>query len=205
MQQGSGKELPIASLKIPSVVAMSAQWIISVSGKTYGPYTVAEMRDFTAEGRLAAHSLVARFGDGKYGPASQDPDLAFLFAAPTDKGHRVDETPRVFGHGDSLTGEEPGHFLIVADMRSASTTVLDEEIGRLGPAYAVMPHTWLLATELSIGTLKNLLVQKMGKLDTLLIVDASRDKLTWSNLGMETETRIRRIWSKQTQPEQSAA
>ena len=64
---------------------------------------------------------------------------------------------------------------------------------------------WLLATELSIGALKNLLVQKMGKLDTLLIVDASHDKLTWANLGMETETRIRRIWSKQTQPEQSAA
>jgi hypothetical protein len=183
---------------------MSAQWIISVSGKTYGPYTVAEMQSFTAEGRLAPHSLVARSGDGKYGPASQDSDLAFLFAALADQ-HRLDEIPRPFGQGGSLTSEEPSHFLIVADMRSASTTVLEEEICCLGPAYAVMPHTWLLATELSIGSLKNLLVQKMGKLDMLLIVDASHDRLTWSNLGMETETRIRRIWSKQTQPEQSAA
>lgn len=184
---------------------MSAQWIISVSGKTYGPYTVAEMQTFTAEGRLAPHSLAARAGSGKFGPALQDPDLAFLFAPSPAANQRADDSPRAFGQGDSPTSQEPAHFLIVADMRSASTTVLDEEICRLGPAYAIMPQTWLLATELSIGALKNLLVQKMGKLDTLLIVDASHDKLTWSNLGMETETRIRRIWSKQTQPEQSAA
>jgi hypothetical protein len=55
----------------------------------------------------------------------------------------------------------------------------------------------------SIGALKNLLIQKLGKLDTLLVVDARHDKLTWSNLGIEAETRVRRIWTKQ--PQLSAA
>jgi len=47
-----------------------------------------------------------------------------------------------------------------------------------------------------IGAIKNILIQKLGKLDNLLVVDATHDKLTWSNLGPEADTRLRRIWIK---------
>ena len=88
-------------------------------------------------------------------------------------------------------------------MKSGSITALEEEIHRLGPAYTVMPQAWVLSCEMPIGALRNTLIQKLGKLDTLLVVDATHDKISWSNFGMEAETRVRRIWTKQ--PQLSAA
>ena len=44
--------------------------------------------------------------------------------------------------------------------------------------------------------MRNALVRKLGKLDTLFIVDAGRDKAAWFNFGPEADTRIRKIWSK---------
>jgi hypothetical protein len=183
---------------------MMSNWTISVGGRTYGPYSAAQMQTFAVEGRLAAHSLIARSEDGRFVPASQDPDLSFLFrpAPLATLNHRLEaDPPKSFGHGEPSI--DTSHFLIVADMRSGSITALEEEIFRLGPAYAVMRQAWVLASDMSIGALKNLLIQKLGKLDLLLVVDASRDKLTWSNLGLEAETRVRRIWAKQ--PQLSAA
>jgi hypothetical protein len=43
------------------------------------------------------------------------------------------------------------------------------------------------------------LVQKLGKLDTLFIVDAVHDKAAWFNFGPETDTRIRKMWSKSSE------
>ena len=42
---------------------MSDTWTISVAGQTYGPYTANQLQTFVAEGRLAAHSLVAPQGN----------------------------------------------------------------------------------------------------------------------------------------------
>lgn len=180
-----------------------SQWIISVGGRAYGPYTAMQMHAFAIEGRLSGSSLVAHPEDGRFVPASQDPDLAFLFRPAPTSTVRLGDVPRSFGQSEPETGTEPAHFLIVADMKSGSITALEEEILRIGPAYAVMPQAWVLACEMSVSAVKNLLIQKLGKLDTLLVVDATHDKLTWSNLGMETETRVRRIWTKY--PQRSAA
>jgi hypothetical protein len=187
------------------VTSMSAEWIMSVGGYTYGPYTALQMQTFAAEGRLAPHSLVARAQDGSFGPASQDADLASLFhpAAVSAANQKHEERTRTFGHPESEGFSEPAHFLVLAEMRTGSITALEEEIFALGPAYAVLPQAWVLACDLSIAALRNLLVQKMGRMDTLLIVDATHDKITWSNFGIETETRVRRVWTKQ--PQESAA
>jgi hypothetical protein len=182
---------------------MSASWIVSVGGRTYGPYGADQMETFVVEGRLAPHSLVARDEEGQFGPASQDPMLADFFQSrePVSQPPQNEDVPR-FGMGE-VASDEPSHFLVVADMKSGSITALEEEIHRLGPAYAVMPQAWILTCEMSIGPLRNHLVQKLGKLDILLVVDATHDKLSWFNLGMEAETRVRRIWTKQ--PQLSAA
>lgn len=188
---------------------MSPSWTISVGGRTYGPYTATQMQSFAVEGRLASHSLVARSEDGQFGPASQDPDLAFLFQ-PAQPASRMEkdsalshDPPRAFGLADATVHEEPSHFLIVADMKSGSVATLEEEIFRLGPTYTIMPQAWVMSCELPIGALRNILVQKLGKLDVLVVVDATRDKISWSNLGIEADTRIRRIWAKS--PQLSAA
>lgn len=183
---------------------MSANWIVSVGGRTYGPYTADQMESFVTEGRLAPHSLVAREEEGQFGPASQDPLLVSFFQPREPAAQpqsQAEDAPR-FGVGE-VAGDEPSHFLIVADMKSGSITALEEQIHRLGPAYTVMPQAWIMSCEMPIGALRNLLIQKLGKLDMLLVVDATHDKISWSNFGMEAETRVRRIWTKH--PQLSAA
>jgi hypothetical protein len=59
-----------------------------------------------------------------------------------------------------------------------------------------MPQGWILSSELSINEIRNTLAKKLGKLDTLFVVDATHDKAAWFNFGPEAETRFRRIWQK---------
>ncbi|HEY0281215.1 MAG TPA: DUF4339 domain-containing protein [Rhizomicrobium sp.] len=193
---------------------MPETWTISANGHTYGPYTAAQMRAFAAEGRLAAHSLVAREGEEQFHPASADSELAALFrpAAPAPAPARPvfytadGETPQQsFGRNeDDKTGER-SHYVIVADMKSRSISGLEEEIFNFGPAYPIMPQGWILSSEMSINAIRNTLVKKLGKLDTLFVVDATHDKAAWFNFGPEAETRFRRIWQKAAEPAVRAA
>ena len=41
------------------------------------------------------------------------------------------------------------------------------------------------------------LVQKLGKIDTLFIVDAAHDKAAWFNFGPENDARVRRMWTRE--------
>ena len=61
---------------------MSETWHISVGGRSYGPYTLAQMQAFVAEGRLAAHSHVSRTGEDQFRAASERRDRR------TEKGSR---------------------------------------------------------------------------------------------------------------------
>jgi hypothetical protein len=190
------------------MVPMSDTWTISVSGRSYGPYTEAQMQAFAAEGRLAPQSLVARADENQYRAASEDAVLAALFRpaspAPTQPAKPAqfftaegNEDIQSFGRQeeDAPAGHRT-HFIIVADMKSRSISGLEEEIFNLGPAVPLMPQAWLLASDMAINAIRQLLVQKLGKLDMLFIADATHDKAAWFNFGPESDSRIRRIWQK---------
>jgi hypothetical protein len=192
---------------------MSDTWTISANGLTYGPYTAVQMRAFAAEGRLAVHSLVAREGEDQFHPASADSELAALFrpAAPAPSKPVFftadgDAAQSNFGRNEDEKVGERSHYVIVADMKSRSISGLEEEIFNFGPAYPIMPQGWILSSEMSINAIRNALAKKLGKLDTLLVVDATHDKAAWFNFGPEAESRFRRIWQKaQEQAAQSRA
>lgn len=205
---------------------MGETWTLNAAGKTYGPYSFEQMQTFSAEGRLAPHSLVALNGDPLFRPASEDVMLSQLFldarvvptpmpaapvaapaaqvaaaapvaapAAAVAQPLRGEQTAGAFGKSDSDVKPERARFLIVADMKSRSVTGLEEEIFNLGPAYAVMPQAWIVSTTLSINAVRNTLVQKLGKLDVLFVVDTTHNKAAWFNFGPESEARIRRVWN----------
>ena len=183
---------------------MSGTWSISVNGRSYGPYTAEQMRAFAAEGRLAAHSLVCRPGAEQFAPASQDSELSTLFQ-PTAPARPVfftaegDQGQQNFGRHEEESAGERAHYIIIADMKSRSIAGLEEEIFNFGPAYPILPQAWVVTSDVSINAMRNALVQKLGKLDTIFIVDASHDKAAWFNFGPEADTRIRRLWQKQTE------
>ena len=191
---------------------MPNTWTISANGLTYGPYTEAQMRAFAVEGRLAAHSLVAREGEEQFHPASAESELASLFrpaapapAKPVFFTADGDSASQNFGRSEDEKAGERTHYVIVADMKSRSISGLEEDIFNFGPAYPIMPQGWILSSDQSINAIRSTLAKKLGKLDTLFVVDATHDKAAWFNFGPEAETRFRRIWQKAQEPASRAA
>lgn len=175
---------------------MASTWTIKANDSCFGPYTLEQMRSFAAEGRLAPHSLVARDGDTQFKPASDIEDLAVLFrpAAPRPVFFTAEGDL-----GKAYAEREPevppqSRFIIVSDMKSRSIAGLEQEINRCGQSVSLMPQAWLLTSNMTINALRNALIQRLGRIDMLFIVDATRNKAAWFNYGPEAETRIRRVW-----------
>jgi hypothetical protein len=182
---------------------MPSTWTIKANDRSYGPYTLDQMRIFAGEGRLAPHSLVAQDDETNFHPASGDGELAALFrpaVPPAQPPQRPvfftaeGDIGRTFARQESAAVQ--ARFLIVADMKSRSISGLEEEIYRCGQAIALMPQAWLLTSEMTINALRNSLMQKLGRIDVLFIVDATRNKAAWFNYGPEADSRIRRVWQE---------
>lgn len=60
----------------------SAQWRIAVQGEQRGPFTLEQLRQMTAEGRLAADTLVWRPGMANWAPLTSVPELSAQAAQP---------------------------------------------------------------------------------------------------------------------------
>jgi hypothetical protein len=192
---------------------MKDSWNINVGGRSYGPYSLQQMQGFVADGRLAPHSQVSQIGSDATCAAKDDAHLGALFSMPkktepvpsatgrffTAKAAAEDDAnPAKFGRSaDEARGAERSRFLIIADMKSRSISGLEEEILNLGPAYALLPQIWLLVSDQSMNAIRNALVQKLGKIDMLFVIDATRNKATWFNFGPEADARIRRVWTDQ--------
>jgi hypothetical protein len=191
---------------------MSDFWIVSVSDKAYGPYTTPQMEAFATEGRLAPSSLVARAGETEFRSAGEEPAFSALFqpSKMTPMANAETMQPdepaavRKFGRGDADARGDRARFVIIADMKSRSVQGLEEEIFKMGPAYAVLPQVWLLVSEMSVNTVRNILIQKLGKMDVLFVIDATHDKGAWFNFGPEADARMRKLWVKDAAAAQQA-
>jgi hypothetical protein len=191
---------------------MIGAWSMNVGGKIYGPFTSDRMREFATEGRLAPHSLIAREGTEDWHEARDEPEFVEIFGQPQMEAAApamqvAVETPVTMPVQTPVTLTAPpakadvpdganAHFAIVIDRKSRSTGNLEDAIASLGPAYALMPNIWILSTDQSVNAVRNRLVQELGKLDSLFVIDASRGKAAWFNFGPEVDVRIRRVWKK---------
>lgn len=183
---------------------MASSWTIKANGSIFGPYTLDQMRSFTLEGRLAPHSQVSSGSGSNYRLAAEDTELAQLFR-PTPSSQPAAPRP-VFFTAEGDIGQSYGRrdvennplsrFIIIADMKSRSIAGLEEEIFRSGSSMALTPQSWLLTTEMSLNALRNALIQKLGRLDVLFVVDVIRNKAAWFGYGPEADSRIRRIWQE---------
>lgn len=178
--------------------ALNSSWRINVSGQVYGPYTGQQIKAFATEGRLAPHSIV-QAGEGPWITAIDDPVLGQLFVQkPVVKG--AAQAPALGARADAVAGAqaEPAsaNFVVVADLRSRGSGPFEAAISRLGEVYRLNPLVWLLHTDRTAGTIRNELIQHMGSNDHLVIVDATRGKTAWFNLGPEGDSKIRKVWKR---------
>jgi hypothetical protein len=180
---------------------MTSTWTIKANDRSFGPYTLEQMRAFAAEGRLAPHSLVARHGETLFKPATEVEDLAVLFRPVAPVAPRPVFFTAEGDIGSTYAPREPetpqqSRFIIIADMKSRSIAGLEQAINRCGSAVSLMPQAWLLASDMTINALRNTLTQCLGRIDMLFIVDAARNKAAWFNYGPEADARIRRVWQE---------
>jgi len=94
------------------------------------------------------------------------------------------------------SASEPSNFIIVFDLKSRGHGKLEEHIMSLGQAVRVLPGFWMLNATMTSGAIRNALMKHFGTMDTFVIVDATRDKLAWFNLGPEIDSQIRKVWRR---------
>jgi hypothetical protein len=178
--------------------ALHSTWRINVSGQVYGPYSGHQIKAFASEGRIAPHSIV-QAGDGPWITAIDDPVLGQLFVQkPAVKA--APAQPQTLGARAAAEGAQTdpasANFVVIADLRSRGSGPFEAAISKLGDSYRLNPLVWLLHTDRTAGTIRNELIQHMGHSDHLVIVDATRGKTAWFNLGPEADAKIRKVWKR---------
>lgn len=166
-------------------IAMS--WFVKVEGRVYGPYTGAQMRAFVGEGRVAGHSSVSEQRETGFQDARNVPQLK----AWLDEARRAPGEKRP-APADARTS----NFVIVADLSTEGRGGFEAALKDFGEVESITPGVWLLRGASSSAHLRNELSHLLGRDDKLLIVDASRDRTAWFNLGRDADQRIRDMWGR---------
>lgn len=162
----------------PIRVVATSQWWVQVRGKTYGPYTLAQLSDFVAEGRVRPATRVSDNPNGAWVEARR---VVGLMAQPrNDAANENVEGANVFVHAEIFSGSWN------AFMAALTST---------GHICELAPGLWLVRTRLSAGVIRNTLSQTLERGDRFIVVDATRDRFAWFNLGPEADVKIGKVWN----------
>jgi len=208
-------DAPLISSDTSDPTPLDGRWVLQVAGRIYGPYTGHALQEYVREGRVVAQSIVARTGQAAgeedWIAAAQDPVLSVLFS-PEDAGRTaaLQDTPspmpvrddghRNFGSKKTQTDRrtKPTSFniVIITDVKSRSSGPLENAIMSLGPAYKISANVWVVHTPSGGPEVVNSLTQHLGSMDRLFVVDATRNRTAWFNMGPETDAKIRQVWQQ---------
>lgn len=164
---------------IPVRPATANQWWVQVRGKAYGPYSMEQMSAFVAEGRIRPATQVSDAIDGAWIEARRVMGLMAPLRA-TEPANDAAEAANVFIHAEIVSGAWNG---FVAALES------------MGFVCDLAPGLWLVRTRFSAGVIRNTLSQTLERGDRFVVVDATRDRLAWFNLGPEVDVRISKVWN----------
>ena len=67
------------------------------------------------------------------------------------------------------------------------------------------PGLWLVRTRFTSGVIRNTLSQTLERGDRFVVIDATRDRLAWFNLGPEVDVRIGKVWNGPLAPNAAVA
>lgn len=174
----------------PSENSAPAGWWVQVRGQAYGPYSLEQISQFVAEGRVRPATLVAPNRDGGWTEARSVDGLMGTFRttphAPTPANSSVAEAANVFIHAEIHSGAWTGFMAALESM---------------GMIADLAPGLWLLRTRFSAGIIRNTLSQTLERGDRFVVIDATRDRLAWFNLGPEVDVHIKDVWNGALRPE----
>lgn len=156
----------------------AGQWWVQVRGKAYGPYTMEQLSAFLAEGRVRPTTQVSNRPDGAWVEARRV--LGLVMPLAPEPANDTAGAANVFVHAEILSGAWDGFMAALESM---------------GAVCDLAPGLWLVRTRHSAGVIRNALSQTLERGDRFIVIDATRERLAWFNLGMETDAHIARIWN----------
>ena len=157
----------------------ATQWWVQVRGRAFGPYSIEQMARFLSEGRVRPTSLVSHQPDGGWTEARRMMTLRGLRAPAPGKEAQADAA-NVFVHAEIISGSW------MAFMAALET---------MGTVCDLAPGLWLVRTKFSSGVIRNTLSQTLERGDRFVVIDATRDRFAWFNLGPEVDVRIGKVWN----------
>lgn len=168
-------------------------WWVQVRGRAYGPYTDAQMQSFVGEGRVKPQTLVSLSADGDWKEARTVPGLI----AQADRTFAAAPLPA----GKPLEGKEKrpadgANIFVFAEIHSGAWTRFMAALEAMGLVVDMAPGLWLVRTRHTSSTVRNTLSQTLEHGDRFIVIDASRDRLAWFNLGPEVDVHIKGVWNQ---------
>ncbi len=118
--------------------------------------------------------------------------------SPASDDSKTDSTGKD-GQSSRETHDDPissANMLIAFNVKSRGHNYLEASIMNLGEAIRINSGLWAVHTTHSVNAIRGTLLPQIGSTDTLIIVDASRDRVVTGNYGPEIETSLRQVWRK---------
>jgi hypothetical protein len=163
-----------------------SHWWVKAGEKVYGPYTRAQMARFVGEGRVIASTMVST------NPASEWTEARHSQGLRT----ALHEARGAFRAKSGVKPEPgPANVLVWAEMNSGSSRRFEHELRQLGAVADIVPGLYMVRTTHTAGTMRNVLSQVLERGDKVMVLDATRDRLAWFNLGPEVDVRLREVWN----------
>jgi hypothetical protein len=165
----------------------SVKWRIKVGETEYGPYPRSRLIDFLKEGRVVASTPLCCGADPEYVRADKHPQLRWDFNA---------NRKRKFGEPRLDPGETEVpvcNYFIAARLMSTSDA-FEKQLREAGKMTRAAGDMWVVRSRLTVQQIRNKLTSIMRPHEHFVIVNATKDRLAWFNLGAENDVAVRDVW-----------
>ncbi|MEM7767719.1 MAG: hypothetical protein AAF253_09555 [Pseudomonadota bacterium] len=172
-------------------------WRVRAGEAVYGPYTLGQMHQFVAEGRIASHTSIAE-GAGAFADAGDTPALRGAFRILAEQqAPAAPATPKSGGAHEPMVETEPAPTNMLVVLRTvAAPQAIMSVLSGLGPFVEAHPGTILLRTPSRIAKVRAALATVTEPGDQAVIVDAGANRIAWLGLQPETDTALRALWEQ---------
>lgn len=157
-------------------------WWVQVKGQTYGPYDDQELQRFVAEGRIKPHTELSQSPTGPWKSAETMGVTPAPQAKAELRGPVTEEDARI------------ANMMVWGDLPAGGGDHIDSTLDQFGAYARVAADLWVLRTIHPVAAVRAAIAAGLKPGERFLVVDASRGRLAWSNLGLDSETGLRRVW-----------
>jgi hypothetical protein len=173
--------------KAPPPPFEGVKWRVKIGDAEYGPYPRSRLIDFLKEGRVTASTFLCCGNDADYHRADCHPNLRWNFKA---------QRKRKFGDPKLDPGETevPVCNYFIAARLVAGNERIERVLRDAGKMTRAAGDMWVLRSKQTVQQLRNQLAPVMRPHEYFIIVNASKDRLAWFNIGVESDIGVRGVW-----------